>query len=360
MRPTSVIFLIISILLACLGGILCLRAYSIAEENGESLFASVKGEDGNYITTRYFGLSEDETPDTSNKKNDTKKLELSLSNVDVIIKGGQSVNKIELYNFTDGMYAYTTSVGGAATLEDLTGLMQMFSFTSGINFKGFRNLLFYSEYSKLERQVVIYLKDDSIITHISCTLENGDITLENVNLACDYVLSTKTGDISATGLGDGSSLTANVGTGDISVDRSHLYELNVKNSNGSVDVNDTAIAKTLLVNVAKGDVYYEHMGDSFEGFDVVFTATKGTLKIDDKKYSVGQYEFDGAPDKPTTPETPDEEGEETGSVAGPDYVPNSLTITVSEGDLTVIKTAVVVPETPETPEGSENPEDPEA
>ena len=90
MRPTSVIFLIISILLACFGGILCLRAYSIAEENGEVLFASVKNEDGQFVTTRYFGLSEDETPDTSNKKNDTKKLELSLSNVDVIIKGGQT------------------------------------------------------------------------------------------------------------------------------------------------------------------------------------------------------------------------------------------------------------------------------
>lgn len=349
MRPTSVIFLIISILLACLGGILCLRAYSIAEENGESLFASAKNEDGNFITTRYFGLSEDETPDTSNKKNDTKKLELSLSNVDVVIKGGQSVNKIELYNFTDGMYSYTTSVGGAATLEDLTGLMQMFSFTSGINFKGFRNLLFYNEYSKLSRQVVIYLKDDSIITHISCTLENGDISVEGVDLACDYVLNTKNGDVSVNGLGQGSSVTINAGAGDVLIKDSSLYELNIRATNGSVDVNDTPVAKTLLINVNKGNVSYEHMSDSFDGFDVLFTATKGTFTIDGNEYASGQYEFDGAPDKPAAPETPenpDEEGEETGSVAGPDYVPNSLTITVGEGDLTVVKAALAVPEAP--------------
>lgn len=345
MRPTSVIFLIISILLACFGGILCLRAYSIAEENGEVLFASVKNEDGQFVTTRYFGLSEDETPDTSNKKNDTKKLELSLSNVDVIIKGGQTTNKIELYNFTSGMYAYTTSVGGAATLEDLTGLMQMFSFTSGINFKGFRNLLFYSEYSKLERQVIIYLKDDSIVTHISCTLENGDITVENVNLACDYVLSTKNGDVSVDNLGAGSSVAVSVGTGDVSVDSSALYELNVKNNNGSVDVTSTSVAKTLLINAVKGNVYYEHMSDRFDGFDVLFTATKGTFKIDGIEYASGQYEFDGAPDKPAAPEGSGTD-EETGSVAGPDYVPNSLTITVGEGDLTVVKAALVVPEAP--------------
>lgn len=346
MRPTSVIFLIISILLACLGGILCLRAYSIAEENGESLFASVKNEDGQFVTTRYFGLSEDETPDTSNKKNDTKKLELSLSNVDVIIKGGQSVNKIELYNFTNGMYSYTTSVGGAATLEDLTGIMQMFSFTSGINFKGFRNLLFYSEYSKLERQVVIYLKDDSIVTHISCTLENGDITLENVQLACDYVLNTKNGDVTVKGLGAGSSVTVNVGTGDVSVDASALYQLNVKSTSGDVDVTSTSIAKTLLINATKGDVYYEHLSDSFNGFDVNLLAKNGVFKIDELEYTSGQYEFDGAPDKPASPEG-DGEGEETGSVAGPDYVPNSLTITVGEGDLTIKRIAQTTPDTPE-------------
>ena len=51
---------------------LCLSAMTMAEESGEVLFESVENEDGNFVTTKYFGLAEGENPDHSSSKNNIK------------------------------------------------------------------------------------------------------------------------------------------------------------------------------------------------------------------------------------------------------------------------------------------------
>ena len=54
MKPTSVIFLIVSILLACVGFLLCITASSMATEQGIGLFSLVGDEDDNYVATQTF------------------------------------------------------------------------------------------------------------------------------------------------------------------------------------------------------------------------------------------------------------------------------------------------------------------
>ena len=343
MRPTSVIFLIISILLACIGGMLCLTAMTMAEESGEILFESVENAEGNFVTTKYFGLAEGENPDSSSSKNNIKKMEFNFQNVDVVIKGGQDVNKIELYNFTEGVYSYKTSVGGALSLDDLTGLLKMVSFSSsGINFKGFRNLLFYFEYAKLERQVIIYLRDDTNVTNISCTVNNGSVTVENLTKTCDVTVKSSAGDVIVNNLAKDSSLTVELGSGSILVEDSELYALSVKAGTAHVDVKGCSIERSLDISVDNGDVFYEHVADSFEGFNVVFKTIDGRLKLNEETVTSGKFSVDLAPDQENTPETDEngetaepEETEEGETSDGTEFVPNSIKITVKVGTLSV-------------------------
>lgn len=356
MRPTSVIFLIISILIACLGVMLCLGAVSMADENGEKLFAQVKQEDGNYVITKYFGLAEGEEPDSSSNKNDTKKIELVFENVDVTIKGGSSVNKIEFVNFTDGMFSYKASVGGALTVEDLTGIMKMLSFsTSGINFKGFRNLLFYHEYNQLDRSVVIYLSDDSNVNNISCTVNNGNIKVENISRQCDLALTTSEGDISIDKLSMNSSVTVNAENGSVTVSDSSLYDLTVEAGKASVDVSGTEIFKSVLINAKDGDVSYEHIGLTFDGFDVEMKTLDGKLTINGNLSLNPEYTYDGAPDvdpnKPSSDDESKKDGDETTSYIDSVYVPNSIKIVCEKGNITVtnVEKPIEDPEIPEDP-----------
>lgn len=357
MRPTSVIFLIISILIACVGGMLCLSAMTMAEESGEVLFESVENEEGNFVTTKYFGLAEGENPDHSSSKNNIKKMEFNFQNVDVVIKGGQDVNKIELYNFTEGVYSYKTSVGGALSLDDLTGLLKMVSFSSsGINFKGFRNLLFYFEYSKLERQVVVYLRDDTNITNISCTVNDGSIYVENVAKTCDMKLTASSGDITVKNLADDSSVTVSLGTGSVLVEDSSLYVLTVDADNAPVDVKNCPIARALEISVNEGDVSYDHVADSFDGFDVTLKAIDGRLKLNEEIITSGKFSVDLAPDENEAPETDSEgnpietETDEGETAADSEFAPNAINITVKVGNVFVTtgKPITNVPDEPET------------
>ncbi len=347
MRPTSVIFLIISILLACVGGMLCLTAVSTAEESGEALFETVKGEDGNYIITKYFGLTDSENPDNASSKNNIKKMAFAFENVDVEIIGGQKDNKIEFYNFTDGMFSYKTSVGGALSVEDLNGLLKMVSFgTSGINFKGFRNLLFYKQYADLDRKVVIYLKDESNVTNISCSVKDGSISVKSLANATDITLSSESGDISIDSLADHSSLNIDVKSGSVSVSNTKLYAIKVNSENAPVELKNCPVQRSLEIKADNADVSYEHMSLNYEGFDVEFKAQNGRLMMNGDVVPNGRFVFKGAPDE-DAPETdeegnpveaPDEnEGVEDGEETKGDseYTPNSIVITVESGNLTV-------------------------
>ena len=102
MKPTSVIFLIVSVLLACLGVILCMTATSIANEQGIGLFDQVGDGDDNYI--HYETFVEEEL----------KKIVVKVSDVKVNVIGGAEESKIELVNFPNNAYQIQA---GRSTLQ---------------------------------------------------------------------------------------------------------------------------------------------------------------------------------------------------------------------------------------------------
>ncbi len=343
---------------------LMISAQSMAEANGEALFEAKRDESsGDFITQLHYGLAEGENPDNSSSKNNIKKMEFDFENVDVEIIGNQEFNRIDLYNFTEGFYSATTHVGGAYTLEDLTGLLKMISFgTSGINFKGFRNLLFYKEYAELDRKVVIYIKEDSRVSNISCSVKDGSITVKNLTVATDLTLKSDNGDITVDRIADHSSVKIDVGSGSVTVKDSKLYAIMVKSNSAPVDMINSPVSRSLSIKADNANVYYEHIAPTYEGFDVEFLAKDGTLLVDGEVKNSGKFVLLGAPDSVDTsaPETNEdgtpvetEEPDEEETVGESEFAPYALSINVSKGNITVNLKEFNVPEDP-TPEEGEN------
>ena len=76
MKPTSVIFIIVSVLIICLGVLLCITANSMAADMGIPIFAQTGDAENNYTTTEVFESEE------------LKKIILNFSDVKINIYGG--------------------------------------------------------------------------------------------------------------------------------------------------------------------------------------------------------------------------------------------------------------------------------
>ena len=97
MKPTSVIFIIVSVILACTGLLLCMSAENLAVEQGVALFNQQGDSENNY--TESFDIDEEYL----------KKIVVSLNDVSVNVYGGAEKSHIDLINFNNGSYDLTSS-----------------------------------------------------------------------------------------------------------------------------------------------------------------------------------------------------------------------------------------------------------
>lgn len=124
MRATSIIFLILSVVLALIGLLTCGIGASLAEEQGIALFDQVADENNNLISTyNYTG-------------DGIKKIAVDVGNADVHIYGGSDTAYIELINFTQGSYDLS-STNLTLSVVDNSNLLKLFAWGSeGIKFDG--------------------------------------------------------------------------------------------------------------------------------------------------------------------------------------------------------------------------------
>ena len=93
MKPTSIIFIIVTIILACAGVLMCISAENMAKDQGIALFKQEHDGNNNYVET-YDDIDEASL----------KKLVISLKNADINVYGGAEKSRIELINFSDNSY----------------------------------------------------------------------------------------------------------------------------------------------------------------------------------------------------------------------------------------------------------------
>ncbi len=331
MKPTSVIFLIVSVLLACVGVLLCITASSMATEQGIGLFSQVGGEGDNYIATQTF--SEEEL----------KKIVIKVSDVKVNVIGGSDESKIELVNFMNNSYQIQA---GRATLQisdnaGISGLIDLENFK--INFGGFRDYLHYfSDFiagkEQKERIVNIYLTDAADLVNFNIIAGNSDITISDMTTDCDYKIVLESGVVDIDNVVTESSIQIeSTKSSSIEINNVKTEELHIIASESEcfAEIADMTFSRAMYVEVKSGDIVYDRVEDDFAGLDVKLLAEGNTISVYGQSYA-SSYEEQNAPTEPVTPPetTPPEEDPDAVTTADPDETSPDPDATVSPDEST--------------------------
>lgn len=335
MKPTSVIFLIVSVLLACLGVVLCMTATSLANEQGISLFTQIGDDDDNYV--HYESFSEEEL----------KKIVIKVSDVKVNVIGNAEESKIELVNFPNNAYQIQA---GRSTLQisDNAGISGIIDVENlKINFNGFRDYLHYVfEDSVKEKSLNLYLTENADLVNFNITTTTGDISVSDFNTDCDFKIVISDGVVDFRDVVTESSVQIEATeSANINIDNVIADEIRIMSPNSEcfVDITDTTFSRAMYIEVKSGDVYYDRVESDFAGLDVKFEAPGNTISVYNENYSDSYTEFN-APIKgdQTTDQPADTTPEET---------------TPPEAETTVSGSQIEADETTSAEETTSEPED---
>lgn len=306
MKPTSVIFLIVSVLLACVGVLLCITASSLAAEQGIGLFTQTGDTDDNYVTVESFS------------EEDLKKIVVKVTDVNVNIIGGAEESKIELVNFLNNSYSVQA---GRTTLHisdnaGITGFIDLENFK--INFNGFRDYLhfisdFISGKEKKEKVINVYLTDEADLVNFNITVSDGDITVSNLTTDCDYRILLDNGVVDIGGISTDSSIQIeSTESSNININATTVEELHITSPKSEcfIEITDFTFTRAMYIEAKSGDIVYDRTENDFAGLDVRLSAQGNTVTVFGETFS-GEFVELNAPTEDTEPETPEDGETET-------------------------------------------------
>lgn len=284
MKPTSVIFIIVAVVLIIAGTVTCSVAQSKAAKEGVDIFSYNYNEEGDLFDTVDFATE------------NINRIKLSLGRCDVHIIGGAERAEAELVNFEKYKYSLSMSDSGLE-ISDGIGLGSFVTFSSGgISFDGMRYLFPFAAKGRLKtdenakRSITVYLPDTLNIRRIDIEVEEGDVTVENISYKADCSIASSLGDISVSGSSQAQtvySLTA--GNGDISFDYPAFAGVaDMHNSSGNIGITvsresdceytvDAPLGSVMYYGVSAGHAY--HSGTTYP-CKINASSDKGNISID--------------------------------------------------------------------------------
>lgn len=206
MKPTSIIFILVSLIVILVGWLVCRSAETTAAADGVDLFAS--SIDENEDLKNDVSFSDDEI---------YNKFELVVSEADVYVYGGYPVPHMELYNFDDGSYRMTTA-NRSVTVDTTIDLMSVVKFwESGFSFHGFRDYFRRGGKATTEssKRINLYLPSDSDVNVIKITLDRGSVYVSNFDTALDITIDIGTGNALISDFKTSSQISAEIDEGSL-------------------------------------------------------------------------------------------------------------------------------------------------
>ncbi len=205
MKPTSIIFLLISLVIILVGWIICNSAESTAAADGIPIFDSAIDADKNAISKLNFDPEEI-----------YNKIDLVADDADVYISGGYSEPYMELVNFRDGSYRHTTANRNITvdTTIDLSSIIRFWE--SGFSFRGLRNYLHRTDTNgQASKRINVYLPTDGDVNIINVTLGSGSVYISNFDTSIDINVKIGEGDLTVSTFSTTSSIVSEIDHGGI-------------------------------------------------------------------------------------------------------------------------------------------------
>lgn len=310
MRATSVIFLILSVILAMIGVMTCAIGANLAEEEGIALFDQVADAENNLVYTyNYTG-------------DGIKKIAIDVGTAEVHIYGGSDSAYIEMINFPKSAYDLSSS-NMTLSVVDNSSLLKILSLgTDGLNFHGFRHYLKAFNFADKQRVINIYVTEDSAIKQFDLTLETGSLYMQDIRHTFDLTAELKEGNVHLSNLATSSDLTLRLESGSLQTEAISTRSLTIEAGLADLELKQTYFARGLNIRVVEGDVAFDTLLSNFSGYITDLQAPQGEIDFfgmpcdsaytdadnDDEAYTVSIMALKGDITVTHTP-SPDEAGE---------------------------------------------------
>ena len=248
MKPTSIIFLVVAVILVAVGFSLAGSARGIAEANG-IMIRNEKVED-----------SEDTFYRQSFSDEDIVKITLSATDAEICIYGNAEESYIELINYADGTYTLTND--HTVTFSDTLGEISLDNieniFGRVKSFQGLHGFLNYLNTHKGDKKINLYLSAKSSVNSIVCSTETGSITFDGKKLRADSHFELKNGKLTLKNIVGSSAVSVDMDDGEVSLTGCSPYQLEINAKKGSVTTNGCDIFNA-KINVGEGSVNLQYV-----------------------------------------------------------------------------------------------------
>lgn len=318
MRPVSIIFLIISVILVIVGLLTCSIAMLQSKRQGVDL----------YDTTIVNGQSEAEY----DFSNDTvSKLQIEVGDCDVDIIFGADVSKVQMNNFSSAGYICEVD-NRALVVEDTVNIFNITDIIENgkIRFKGFRYFLRDRKLTVGDKSLKIYVSEKFDLRVIDIKVKNGNVNIAGYVNNTDYIINIENGNFIASDLVTESTLTANVGKGTVRLNHVTARTISTSTVEGNIDA--IISAKEITADAKKGNINIESESD-LSKYNFVLKAPVSTITLEEL-VKAGNYIANDA--LLTNFIHADAEA---GSVKVKTYIPSIAPITPDDGTDTTADTA---------------------
>ncbi len=244
MKPSSIIFLIISVLVIAAGCILCTIGSNMAAEQDVALFETdIAVIDGDIISTDTFDASE------------INKIKMNLDEVHVYVTASETGESyLELRNFQVGGYDYSIQ-NKMLLIDNETSLFSLMRIAEGnFSFDGLRHYLTYKAGANTEKSLYIYLADNAALNAFDITVRRGSVTVENLSVTADYNISLRAGDITLRNITTKSTVNLSANMGIVTADGLSCRSGTAVVGEGAADLYLTSIPMEIDISVMEGDI----------------------------------------------------------------------------------------------------------
>lgn len=230
MRPASVIFLVIGLLLVIVGSVICGRAERLASDDGFSLLEKEEDAEGNTIKTYEITKASEDDPEVN-------KILVRIEGVDVEIRGGEERSFVEIYNKNGVFNCYISNkVMKISNQLKLAEIVE--SNGSNFEFNGLRRYMDFDIFRTKEKKVVIHLCETDPLKQIELQVTGCNVTMTGVQEDIDLIVKATAATVDLQDIRTASIISV---TGkDCSFNCSDLLfsEMNVKGENCKLSLNE--------------------------------------------------------------------------------------------------------------------------
>ena len=266
MKPVSIIFLIVSIILVIAGLLTCSFAMLQANRQGVDL----------YDTKIVNGQSEaqyDYSEDSVNK------IQIEVGDCDVHIVCGAEENKVVMNNFSSAGYICEVT-NGALIVEDTVNIFNITDIIENgkIRFKGFRYYLRDRKITAGSKSLTVYISDKFDIKIIDVKVSKGDVDVIGYTNNTDYKIDITTGKFTAENIVTDSKVGVQIGKGSVNLQHVSAKNLEITVNEGSIMA--VVAANEITAEAKHGSVRIESEAD-LSKYNFVLKAPASTITLED-------------------------------------------------------------------------------